>query len=316
MPDISPQNQKRILDTCLLMESDLAYPHTIESLAAYCDLSPFHFQRVFRAVVGETVMRHLRRMRLQYAAWMLKDSDSPLISIAAEAGFESHPGFTRAFRRTFGMSPRDYRQQYARRPYIRFPSEGPLRCDSAALAACPLNVEISRMESLRVALMRFHGPVSKMAGIWTPMIAWCQRHGLLDESARLLGIHREDWADDEPADDDRLSTIDYHYDAAVAIPPRFAVDDQVSTTFIPGGEVALVQFQGSLNELDRTWRTFAYQWLPASGYQARVNFAFDIYPVDLLTSRLHQILTKFRGIQCQLCLPITPVPMPAGSPID
>ncbi|MDA1049084.1 MAG: AraC family transcriptional regulator [Planctomycetota bacterium] len=63
MPETFDKARRRIVDTCLLMESDLSYPYTIAALAEYADLSEFHFQRTFRKVVGETAMSHLRRPR-------------------------------------------------------------------------------------------------------------------------------------------------------------------------------------------------------------------------------------------------------------
>lgn len=310
MPKISDKARRRIVDTCLLMESDLNYPYTIAALAEYADLSEFHFQRMFRRVVGETAMAHLRRLRLARSAFVLKNSDGPITQIALESGFSTHAGFTHAFTKAYGMSPAEFRENNLRRPYIKLPTDGPVRSDEAALAACPLSVQIERTPTRRVALMRYTGPTSGMASIWPRMIQWCRARGIAEGRPLFLGIHHDDWGDAS----DEASAV-YRYDAAVVINSAFAPDDAVSTTFIPGGETALVHFHGSLAEIDRTWRVFAYQWLPASGYQPRLNNFFDIYPAKLLLGpRLSQVVATLRGIDVTLCIPIARVPVAFGTP--
>jgi AraC-like DNA-binding protein len=51
----------------------------------------------------------VRRLRLDYAARELVQSDKSLVEIAAEAGFYDHSHFTHAFKIHMGMNPTDYR---------------------------------------------------------------------------------------------------------------------------------------------------------------------------------------------------------------
>ncbi|TWT92236.1 AraC family transcriptional regulator [Neorhodopirellula pilleata] len=300
MPDISDNNRRRIVDTCLLMECDLNFRFTVAGLAEYADLSEFHFQRLFRQVVGESVMSHLRRLRLANAAFILKNSDCPITQVAMESGFATHAGFTHAFTKAYGQSPADFRANNLRHAYIKLPTPGAPSADRGALAACPLSVQIERTPTRRIALMRYMGPTSGMAGIWPEMIRWCRQRGLTKKNSTFLGIHYDDWSDHIEA-----SSAVYRYDAAIEINSMFQTDRVASTTFIPGGQTALVHFHGSLTELDRTWRIFAEQWLPASGYQPRLNFVYDLYPSELiLGSRLSQTIATLRGIDCTLCIPI------------
>ena len=70
---------------------------SLDELAALAHFSPYHFHRIFRGMVGESVMEHVRRLRLERAAHRLKFSDEPITRIAFEAGYETHEAFTRAF---------------------------------------------------------------------------------------------------------------------------------------------------------------------------------------------------------------------------
>ncbi len=78
---------------------------TLATIARACKASPFHASRVFRAVTGETIHRHLTRVRLQVALFELDRGADRLSQVALAAGFSSHSHFTSAFRAEFGVSP-------------------------------------------------------------------------------------------------------------------------------------------------------------------------------------------------------------------
>lgn len=73
-------------------------------------LSPWHAQRTFARFVGESPKQYRLRLRVEYAAALLATRDDSILGIALAVGFDSHAGFTRAFRRHFGVPPRVYRE--------------------------------------------------------------------------------------------------------------------------------------------------------------------------------------------------------------
>ena len=84
---------------------------SLADLAARDGRSPFHLQRIFRAAIGESPAQYSRRVRLQRAAACLLVTDKSVLEVALEAGFESHDGFTRAFRQRFDITPKKFREQ-------------------------------------------------------------------------------------------------------------------------------------------------------------------------------------------------------------
>lgn len=89
---------------------------SLEALAARAFLAPHHFHRIFRRMTGRGVAGHVRGMRLVRAALDLRLTDRRIIEIAFDAGYENHESFSRAFRREFGMAPREYRASRAAGP--------------------------------------------------------------------------------------------------------------------------------------------------------------------------------------------------------
>lgn len=85
-------------------------PLTLERIAARAGYSPFHFARLFAAATGTGVIAHLRHRRLVAAARRLRDQPgTSLVGLALDSGFDSQEAFTRAFRRTFGLTPGRFR---------------------------------------------------------------------------------------------------------------------------------------------------------------------------------------------------------------
>lgn len=82
---------------------------TIEEVAKNAGFSVDYFNRIFRAHTGFNVMEYIRFKKLNNAAIQLRRSDKDIIQIALDAGYESHDGFTRAFKAQYGKTPSEFR---------------------------------------------------------------------------------------------------------------------------------------------------------------------------------------------------------------
>lgn len=104
---LSPDHFVGLVDR---LAADLdAAPATGEELAAGAHLSRFHFDRVVKAVAGESPTRFRRRVLMERAAYRMLTTDDTLLDIAVAASFGSHEAFTRAFTREYGAAPSAWR---------------------------------------------------------------------------------------------------------------------------------------------------------------------------------------------------------------
>jgi AraC-like DNA-binding protein len=85
-------------------------PHTLAALAREAGLSPFHFLRTFRQVVGLTPHQFVLRMRLSEAALRLRHGAEAVTTIAYDCGFNDLSTFNRRFRRLMGLPPGAWRK--------------------------------------------------------------------------------------------------------------------------------------------------------------------------------------------------------------
>ena len=90
------------------IEDHITQPITLHMLADAARYSPWHAARIFKEWTGKTPFEYIRAIRLSRAALKLRDTDVKITDVAFDFVFDSHEGFTRAFSRQFGMTPRDY----------------------------------------------------------------------------------------------------------------------------------------------------------------------------------------------------------------
>ncbi|MBD8837668.1 effector binding domain-containing protein [Paenibacillus sp. CFBP 13594] len=92
------------------LEQHLQDDFNIRGTSAAANFSAFHFQRLFQAITGFTVLEYVRRRRLTEAAGMLRGTSEGILDIAMSFGYQSQEAFTRAFSTYFGMTPAKLRK--------------------------------------------------------------------------------------------------------------------------------------------------------------------------------------------------------------
>lgn len=100
---------ERVQKSIDFIEDHLKDSIDIHEVIHQSNFSITHFYRIFRALVGESLKDYIRKRRLNNAAIELCTSNKRLIDIVFEYGFNSQEVFTRAFYRTYGITPGRYR---------------------------------------------------------------------------------------------------------------------------------------------------------------------------------------------------------------
>ena len=280
--------KRRVLRVLVHIQEHLDEPLPLDTLAGIACFSPFHFHRVFRGMVGESVKEHIRRLRLERAASQLKLGKAPVTQIAFDAGYASHEAFTRAFAAWFGSSPSRFRA--LRRPQLpevacglHYRRRGATTSFRALRGGAIMKVEIKKVEPLRVAFLRHVGPYNEVGTTWDKLLPTLGKEGLLGGDVMFIGISHDDPEVTPPAK--------LRYDACVTVDQGFPGAGEIAVQTIPGGEYAVTTHQGPYNKLGDTYAALLGQWLPRSGRSLATSPCFELYlngpdstaPEDLLT---------------------------------
>ena len=99
-------NLAEVLRVC---EERFAEPLNVPSLAALMFLTPGHFSELFAREVGMPPAAYLRRLRLERAQTLLRESDLPIARIAQQTGFGTSEKLSHAFRAAYKSTPTAFR---------------------------------------------------------------------------------------------------------------------------------------------------------------------------------------------------------------
>ena len=279
--------KERMLRVMVYIQQHLDEPVPLHELARVACFSPYHFHRVFKGMVGESVKEYVRRLRLERAASHLKLGSAPVIDIALAAGYDSHEAFTRSFKLAFGMAPKQFRlasgMKLATVPSgvhshkaitLRFP---------ALRRGGNTKVEIKQLKPMRVAFMRHVGPYDEVGKTWDEFLTNMRKDGYLAGNPMMFGICHDDPEVTSPAK--------VRYDACLTVDEGFTPSGEIGVQTVAGGSYAMTTHTGPYNQLGRTYAEFLGQWLPRSGRELRNAPCFEVYMNDPQSTPSEELLT-------------------------
>jgi AraC family transcriptional regulator len=250
-------------------------PLRLRNLARVALLSPFHFHRVFQALIGSTPADFVQRLRLEKALRILSQTRPPsLTAIALACGFSSSSDFSRCFRRRFGVPPSSFDIGAWRRAHG---AELEALVDQAAphVERLPprhnpdsFRIRIRELPARTVAYIRVDRPYQSNNALNAVrrLLAWAERNGLAD--GQWLGYQ---W--DNP---EITSLEDCRYYVAVEA-ERFTPRGEVGRYRFPPMTVAEVAIRGGLDLELRALQWLYGSWLPRSGFVPDDQPAFEAW---------------------------------------
>ncbi|MGD1098018.1 MAG: GyrI-like domain-containing protein [Bryobacteraceae bacterium] len=292
------------------IQSHLEDPLDLEQLAAVACFSPFHFHRLFRAWMGETLQIFVHRLRLERAAQLLVFNRMRSISeIALECGFSSSSAFARAFKGAFGVSAGKWRKrkicQSNRKPweanedaslgFSKLP--GPMvRHKEIPMTKFSAEVQVRRVAPATLAYLRHVGPykgdTALFRRLFGQLLSWAGPRGFTGPDARYLSLFQDN-PNLTPAAKQRL-------EVALTVPAGTAPSGEIGIKTLEGGLYAPARVHVLIEDYAAQWDALVADWLPGSSYQPDHRPAMEFY--------LNNPDTDPEGkYHVEICLPVRPL---------
>lgn len=278
------------------IEEHIGQPLSIEELSDAAGFSKYHFSRIFQGMLHESPAHYVNRIRMERALFLLAHrGDKNMTDIAYELGFTDSAIFSRAFKNYYGVSPREYRQEYSK------------NCkDSILLSEYNKNTAKKEWESSRVPVT---GQIT-IENLEEKQIAYVRHTGtyetLAQEYANLiqtLFVH----AQNQHLFEDGQGTFQNWILAIYHDNPEFGEENQFRTSLcltvpediqihedgvlgrmkLEGGLYAVGHFQIQQEQYGDAWNYMYQEWVTGSGYVPRNSYPFEVYRNDPNTDERH-----------------------------
>jgi AraC family transcriptional regulator len=260
----------QILKVLYYIEAHLNDSLDVKTLAKVAGYSPYHFSRIFKMYMGESIISYVSRLRLEKALLKIISNNKSIIEIAFEAGFETPNGFNKAFKKIFDITPTEYKN-------IRISL---LHSYKNKMMQTPKIVE---RETTYVIYVREIGGYAKSSEIaWEKLIKklneWNKNFKeksiklkLEQKKVEMIGI-----CHDDPS---VTAEENIRYDASLAWGKKerdFLSKQGFDTKEIPDGKYAMVLYKGAYVNIVDSWMAL-YSWCEENGYTFRDYPPFEKY---------------------------------------
>jgi len=277
---------QRFVQVLNYIDDNLEQDLSVTKLSQLAHLSKYHFHRQFSAIFDMTLSSYIRLCRDKKAGFMLAfRPENKVIDIALACGYESSEAFSRAFKKSIGQSPSEFRKapdwqtwhQYYK-PLIE------LRVTVMTKLNKRYNAQIVNFNEIQVAVLEHRAAPELIGQSIAKFITWRRENKLPPSISRTFNL-----AYDDPR---TTKSADYRFDLCASTTKQVKVNDYgVINKVIPSGKCAVVRHVGSDDELGEISNYLYGDWLEQSDetlrdfplYFERVSFFPEVSEHQMIT---------------------------------
>ena len=248
------------------IENNLSAGINISDLAKLACYSEFHFHRLFRSYIGESVYAYRKRLLLERAIKLLLYSSDSITDIAFKSGYDNQASFNKAFKNLYSCTPSQVRKQSV--------ALQPLKIELRQNMT--IKPEIKTIDNINVISARETGSYPEAAPkAWGRVMKFAYSNRLMNKDVRSIGISHDDPSVTAPEQ--------IRYDACVNIDTdlknqAFKNNDNLEQKIINGGKYAMFLHKGSYENFAQTYSYIFNEWLPENDFQVSDDkTCFEIY---------------------------------------
>lgn len=235
---------------------------TLSELADLSGFSPYHFHRIVRAFLGESLGSYMVRMKMETAAKLLRYTELSVSEIAYRVGYDVPGSLTKAFRQLYGIPPLEYRNNkdfYIVKPMIMN--------ETINLKAH----KVLELPTRRIMYIKLFGSYGELdyAGAWQRLWKQVKEKKIFSAGIEHIAIYH---ADPQVTEGDKLQT-----DICLTISRDVKPDGEIGVKELQGGRYAMFLYTGCYEHMEAVYNYIYSQKLPESGLSLRDSPVFEKY---------------------------------------
>lgn len=270
-------NYQRSFDRVLTyIDNNIDEKQDLETLADIANLSKFHFHKIMRAYLDETLGNYINRIRLETAVKLLRYSSQPIYDIAYQVGYETVSAFNKAFKKRFEVNPTFTRKHKNK---MIMDNKTPTLCDFQLIET------VKHIMDIPVIFQQSKGSIGDESTKknWDSIFTLAQLSQVITADSKFYGIN---W------DDPEITPIEkVRYDACISITKDTTSNTDFSNKTIAGGKYLCFLYKGDYQNLGAVYNQIFRDWVIKKEYDLRDEPVFEQYinnkeitpPENLLT---------------------------------
>jgi len=277
----------RIHNAIQFIEENTSTKLLLEDVAKKAFLSPYHFHRIFKSITGETFNNFITRKRIEKAAnFLLHKEDKSITEITYATGFTSISSFSRAFKKFYGISPKQFKEESPSRFSKICKTESKNGKVATEIQQYIYNMknlvnyieekattlEVVKIDEIPVAYIPHIGPFDTVGKAFEKLLQWAYPRGLMNGKHRIMSIYH---------DSPKVTTSDKLKTSACISLENLSVDtSKINTRVISGGKYVSATFELGIHELKKTYEAI-FVWIFNKGFKVNDQLdPFDVYHND------------------------------------
>lgn len=275
---------KKALD---YIEEHFSQEIKIENLAKACYLSVFYFHKLFRDTTGYSVEKYIKLRRLAHSTKLL-DNGRLVSDVAISCGFKSPEHFSRVFKKTYNISPSEFKSTkhplfHTYKPDVMSSSTKLNIGDKYISDNILLEISLRQQEEIKTIGLNMLCPFGiESTGIDNPALAWEKFHETKNIIKNQSNPHKEFGITYNHNKDG------FNYIASVAVDTISNVPENMTSFIIPKGLYACCifennNFETAVSENLKAAMDYFFTWIQENNYSPKEHFAVEYYSEEAFT---------------------------------
>ena len=289
-PGATPQwtteelREHTVLKAQLFIQNNLDADLSLPAVARHVGSSQFHFHRVFKQHLGETLRQYVERLRLEASMHDLCLSELSVLQVALRYGFKSPDTYARAFQRRFGRVPSSIGRPLRSKAADKAEEGAALSFELGLRCSRSSNFSVTRLSELPLMFVRHLGPYQTVPTIgaqgdtlWRQLEEAALEKQLARQPFVYIGIAQDNPETTEP---EKL-----RYDACLLVDRPFEGRGRFGYQKIPSGYYGVLRHAGPYKTLGAAYAELVERASAIDGFRIDPSCMFELLmDVDVKTN--------------------------------